>query len=280
MEFKFKDQDNANLAKLLFNLKDERIYNTQIQLFYEQRKTSHPNPFCKYGSKVFSQTDEDGITFEIVRRIKIENKFFIEFGVGKGTENNTLSLLAANWKGVWYGGNDLSVNLENSKKLKFKKIWIKKINIVSLLEDALKYNDNKTIDLISLDLDGNDYYFIKEILSSNYKPKIFIAEYNGKFIPPIEFKIDYDENFEWKGDDYFGASLQTLNNLFRSYDYKLVCCNSATGANAFFVQNEFATEFADVPNNIRDIYVPPNYNLYNYWGHKKSLKTIEKIINE
>ena len=71
MEFKFKDHDNANLARLLFNLKDERIYNTQIQSFYEQRKNSHPNPFCKYGSKVFSQTDEDGITFEIVRRIKI-----------------------------------------------------------------------------------------------------------------------------------------------------------------------------------------------------------------
>ena len=190
-----------------------------------------------------------------------------------------MSLLAANWKGVWYGGNDLSVNLENSKKLKFKKIWIKKNNIVSLIEDALKYNDTKKIDLISLDLDGNDYYLIKEILSSNYKPNIFIVEYNGKFIPPIEFKIDYDENFKWKGDDYFGASLQTLNNLFKSYDYKLVCCNSATGANAFFVQNEFATEFVDVPNNIRDIYVPPNYNLYNYWGHKKSLKTLEKIIN-
>ena len=280
MEFKFKDQDNANLARLLFNLKDERIYNTQIQLFYEQRKNSHTNPFCKYGSKVFSQTDEDGITFEIVRRIKIESKFFIEFGVGRGTENNTLSLLAANWKGVWYGGQDLSVNLDNSKRLKFKKIWITKDNIVSLLEDALKYNDTKKIDLISLDLDGNDYYLIKEILSNNYEPKIFIAEYNGKFIPPIEFKINYDENFTWKGDDYFGASLQTLNNLFKSYDYKLVCCNSATGANAFFVHNKFAEKFADVPTDIRNIYVPPNYNLYNYWGHKKSPKTIEKIINE
>ena len=280
MEFKFKDHDNANLARLLFNLKDERIYNTQIQSFYEQRKNSHPNPFCKYGSKVFSQTDEDGITFEIVRRIKIENKFFIEFGVGRGTENNTLSLLAANWKGVWYGGQDLSVNLENSKKLKFKKIWITKNNIVSLLEEALKNNDIKKIDLISLDLDGNDYYLIKEILSNNYQPKIFIAEYNGKFIPPIEFKIDYDENFTWKGDDYFGASLQTLSNLFKSYDYKLICCNSATGANAFFVHNKFAGEFADVPTNIRDIYVTPNYNIYNYWGYKKSLKTIEKIINE
>ena len=183
MEFKFKDHDNINLARLLLNLKDEKIYNTQIQSFYEQRKNSHPNPFCKYGSKVFSQTDEDGITFEIVRRIKIENKFFIEFGVGKGTENNTLSLLAANWKGVWYGGQDLSVNLDNSKKLKFKKIWITKNNIVSLLEEALKNNDIKKIDLISLDLDGNDYYLIKEILSNNYQPKIFIAEYNGKFIP-------------------------------------------------------------------------------------------------
>ena len=47
--------------------------------------------------------------------------------------------------------------------------------------------------------------------------------------------------------------LQTLSNLFKSYDYKLICCNSATGANAFFVHNKFA-ENLGCPTNIRDIY--------------------------
>lgn len=45
------------------------------------------NPLNKFGAKVFSQTDEDGITLEITRRIFGEApQFFWEFGVGDGTE--------------------------------------------------------------------------------------------------------------------------------------------------------------------------------------------------
>jgi len=73
--------------------------------------------------------------------------------------------------------------------------------------------------------------------------------------------------------------LTTLNELFLKFNYKLVCCNSATGANAFFVKNDFENEFKDVPVNIENIFVPMNYNLYNYFGHKSSLKTILRCIS-
>ena len=49
----------------------------------------------------------------------------------------------------------------------------------------------------------------------NIFPKVFIVEYNAKFFPPIEFIIDYDENHKWTGDDYFGASLTSLEKLFK-----------------------------------------------------------------
>jgi len=49
------------------------------------------NPLNRFGAKYFSQTDEDGITLEIVRRIGIRGGTFAELGVGDGLENNALS---------------------------------------------------------------------------------------------------------------------------------------------------------------------------------------------
>ena len=48
----------------------------------------HPNPLTKFGTKCFSQTDEDGLTLEILRRLGLEYGVFAEFGVGNGKENS------------------------------------------------------------------------------------------------------------------------------------------------------------------------------------------------
>src|SRR5580698_8936339 len=69
---------------------------------------NHPNPLLAYGGKVYSQNDEDGITFEILRRMGLDHGVFAEFGVGNGVENNTLALAAAGWSGVWIGAEDLA----------------------------------------------------------------------------------------------------------------------------------------------------------------------------
>ena len=257
----------------------EKLYNIQLQQLYEMRKLNHPNPLVKFGNKVFSQSDEDGITLEICKRLKLEKGTFIEFGVANGMENNTLALLACEWKGEWFGGENLLFDTTSSSRLNFSKEWITCENIFQLASSAIKRLNNNNLDLISLDLDGNDFYFIKELLTKGVLPKVFIAEYNAKFIPPIHFSIDYNDKNHWEGDDYQGASLTSLTSLFHEYNYKLVCCNSATGANAFFVKREFEDQFKDVPNNIEDIFVPMNYNLYNYFGHKSSIKTIMKCIS-
>ena len=66
-----------------------------------QLQNSYLNPLNKFGKKCFSQSDCDGITIEILRRLNIINKgTFIEYGVGDGLENNTLILKALGWKGL------------------------------------------------------------------------------------------------------------------------------------------------------------------------------------
>src|SRR5271169_166793 len=47
----------------------------------------------RYGFKVWSQYDEDGIIQEIFNRIGLGARTFVEFGVENGLENNSLKLL-------------------------------------------------------------------------------------------------------------------------------------------------------------------------------------------
>ena len=243
-------------------------------------QSSHANPLNRFGNKCFSQTDEDGITLEIVRRLAIPNGVYAEFGVGDGLENNTLVLASLGWKGFWVGGEDLAFNYSKAKKFRYTKDWITLENIASHAKNGLLMLKEKEIDIVSLDLDGNDIYFAEELLAKNISPKLFIVEYNAKFIPPSRFQIAYNPQHQWTGDDYFGAALANFVELFEKYGYDLICCNSHTGANAFFVRREYRYLFTDVPKNINDIYVGPRYHLYNNYGHRKSVKVVETIINQ
>lgn len=253
-------------------------FDNELSSLYRSRQYEHANHFVRYGKNCYSQSDEDGLTLEIIKRIGISNGVFAEFGVGDGKENNTLILLGLNWRGFWCGGENLAFNIPNNSRLLYYKKWINKENICSLMKDGMQDLDEKTVDLISLDLDGNDLYFCENLLENGYKPKVFIVEYNAKFPPPVEFSIDYDPTHIWDDSDYQGASLQSFANLFEKFEYSLICCNAATGANAFFVKNIYSDLFPEVPKSIEDIYVDRNYSLIEKYGHKKSLKTIEIII--
>src|SRR5262245_52344965 len=62
------------------------------------------NPLNAHSRRFFSQNDEDGILLEILRRLEISGSFvFLEFGVGDGTQCNTIILLGLGWRGLWIG---------------------------------------------------------------------------------------------------------------------------------------------------------------------------------
>ena len=250
-----------------------------IAKYYEDCQYKHPNPLNHFGHKCFSQDDEDGITLEIIKRLNISKGTYAEFGVADGLENNTLILASLGWKGFWVSGGNLAFNYSNAKNFKYIQAWITKDNISDLTQTGLNFLNIGQVDVASLDLDGNDYYFIESLLENNFKPKLFIVEYNSKFPPGIHFKIKYNERHIWKGDDYLGASITSFVELFSRFNYSLICCNSHTGVNAFFIQNEFLYLFKDIPKDISNIYVPPRYYVYNKYGHKLSSQLVEDIIN-
>ncbi len=242
------------------------------------------NPLNRHGAKIFSQNGEDGLTFEIIRRIGLSDGVFVEFGVEDGFENNTLALAAAGWKGFWVGVEDLAFdfNPNASKTLNFlfDKQWVTRANVAEIYTRNLARIRQTASNLISMDLDGNDYHFVEELLKGGATPDIFIVEYNGKFRPPIEFVIEYDEHHQWQGDDYYGASLASFYKLFQDYGYFLVCCDM-TGLNAFFVRNHHRSAFLDVAPELHQLYESPKYYFagLHYAGHPISPRTLKKIFS-
>ena len=267
----------ALINKLDSILNIKKIYDIMIFQNHMKNQKNSKNPFNSFGSKSFSQSDEDGLTLEIIKRIGIEKGTFLEFGVGDGTENNSLILLNLDWRGCWVGNEELKIDISKSSRLKYLKNWVTVDNISQISKVCLDFVKSKSVDFISMDLDGNDYYLTQKILENGIKPKLFIVEYNGKFIPPLRFIQKYDEKHHWNNNDYFGSALTSYNDLFESYNYKLICCNSWTGANAFFVKQEFLTLFPEVPVQIEELFNPPFYHIREI-GHPVSEKTIEKIL--
>ena len=237
------------------------------------------NPLNRFGAKYFSQTDEDGITLEIVRRLGIEAGTFAELGVGNGLENNTVILLATGWHGFWIGAEDLAFNYKlNPKRFNFLKAWISAENVVRLMRQGFESIAINELDVLSFDLDGNDFYIAQELLKTGFSPKLFILEYNAKFPPPIKWTTEYDATHSWDRTDYQGASLALFSELLTEFGYTLICCGAAIGANAFFIRNQYLRHFADVPKNIEDIFVGCRYQLYKRWGQLPSPKTIEQML--
>lgn len=246
------------------------LINNEFKRFTENPK----NPLNKYGKRVFSQCDEDGITLEIVKRLKIGKGVFLEIGCDNGLQNNTLVLASIGWKGIWADTKDLAFNFKNKKRLAFFKQFITEKNILNTIENGLKKINEDQLDCVSIDIDGADYFITKKILEKIQNIKFFIVEIKQQFPPPIEFiaKIEAGCN---------GASLSSFNSLFNEFGYTLICISSIMGHNAFFVKNDYLDLFKEVPKNIEDIYVLPNYWSFSVnFNTSASKAMVENIFDD
>ena len=222
----------------------------------------------------FSQVDEDSIIREILVYIEefkplTSPRDFVELGVGDGTQNNTLALLMSGWKGLWFGGEDLAIEL--TPQLKFDKVWITLDSLKNrVIPEILKLQNLK---VLSLDLDGNDYWIAKELLANNVQPDIWVQEYNSLFPPHVKWVMPYNENHVCKYDGYWGASLSAFVDLFELNGYFLVACN-VSGVNAFFVKEKFKDKFIGIPSDIDQLYMPNRA-----WLYKSKRKLSNQILH-
>jgi hypothetical protein len=122
--------------------------------------------------------------------------------------------------------------------------WVARENINDFIRDS---GCEGEIDLLSIDIDGNDYWIWEAITACS--PRLVIIEYNSLFGPDRAVVVPYDPEFDRHrfaeaaegGHYYFGASLQALSQLAEQKGYRLVA-TEPRGVNAFFLRNDVGQE--------------------------------------
>jgi hypothetical protein len=198
---------------------------------------------------VFSQFGDDGIIQHIVRAVDPppESRTFIEFGVENYREANTRFLMVKdNWRGLVMDGS--VANIESIRRndwywrydLTAIAAWIDRENINELLATS---GFAGPIGLLSIDLDGNDYWVWEAI---TVDALIVVVEYNSVLGSGLAVTVPYDQQFSrftaHHSGLYFGASLKALVLLGERKGYVFIGSNSA-GNNAYFVRHDLSSRF-------------------------------------
>jgi hypothetical protein len=215
-------------------------------------RTAEPAGVRDAEFRVFSQFGEDGIIQYLLQHVPTPNEVFVEFGVEDYSESNTRFLLVNdNWRGLVMDGGDSHVaflrraGLDWRHDIEAKVAFVDRDNIDGLIASAGIRGD---IGLLSVDIDGNDYWVLEAI--EVVSPRILVVEYNSNFGPEAAVTVPYDPAFErgrahWS-QLYWGASLSALDALARRKGYALVGGNSA-GNNAFWVREDVLGDLPRVP---------------------------------
>ncbi|HEV8462060.1 MAG TPA: hypothetical protein VGQ38_15275 [Gaiellaceae bacterium] len=223
-----------------------------------QVATLGPHEIAKAEFQCFSQFGEDGIIQFLVQRVPIEHEVFVEFGVADYRESNTRFLLVHdNWRGLIMDGADTmhdflrSTGLAWQHEIDARTAFIDRDNINDLIRTAGIVGD---IGLLSIDLDGNDYWVLDAI--EVVTPRVLIAEYNSVFGSEAAVTVPYNPAFV-RGEKhwswlYWGASLAALTRLAGEKSYALVGGNRA-GNNAFYVRRDVLGDIPEV--TVEEAYV-------------------------
>jgi hypothetical protein len=278
-----KDRLYTKLRRTLYleniDTKLSKINSLQIDDFIQKHLFNNPryqapDKLNRFEFQAFSQFGEDGIIDEIFRRIGITNRFFVEFGVENGTETNTTYLLYQQWKGLWIDGsgdNIRSIQEDFSKTIaKGSLTAIESFITAENIEQLFKQGDVPTeFDLLSIDIDRNDYYIWDAI--NSYKPRVVIIEYNSIFRPGCHFVVEYDANALWDGTSNTSSSLEALYQLGLKKGYTLVA-SSFSGVNAFFVREDLVAGKFTGPFTAENHFESPKYYLHHAPGHPRKVQ--------
>jgi hypothetical protein len=188
---------------------------------------------------VYSGTGEDGIIERILQVLPSRDRWCVEFGAWDGFyESNTRCLIAGD------GCSAVLIEADRAKYADLRRNCRDDPRVIPVHAtvgwsgaDALDALLAATpvpvdFDLLSIDIDGNDYHVWEAV--TRYRPKVVCVEHNPTIPTGVRFVQRRDHAVSQ------GASLSSLNDLARSKRYELV---AVTMVNAFFVDADHFSLF-------------------------------------
>ena len=210
------------------------------------------SPLLAYRSDVTSQCGEDGIIAHVCDVIEPANRYCIEFGAWDGKLYSNCYNLVANT-----GWDGLMIEADAEKYSQLRTTYagnprVKTLNRFVDLEGANSLDNLLTEagaptepGVLSIDIDGNDYYVFESL--AEHHPELVIVEFNPTvpndviFVQAPSFEVNH------------GCSLLALVMLGREKGYELVV---ATNWNAFFVRKDKFPRLGIADNSISALYAP------------------------
>lgn len=220
-----------------------------------------------FSGTIYSQNGEDGIISKILDTLPERNKWCVEFGAWDGIHlSNTRVLIEKkDYHAVLIEGNknkykDLLKNSAHYPKI----ITINKMvgttgrnNLDSILANT---ETPLNFDLLSIDIDGNDYHVWQSI--SKFTPKVVCIEFNPTIPSEVNFIQECNPNIN------HGSSIFALNNLAKHKGYELV---SILSCNAIFVKSEYFNLFDINDNSIYNLRQNVEHISYLFTGYDGTL---------
>ena len=218
------------------------------------------NIYHNYGVKECPHYSEDGVIEKIFTEIGLEEKpFIVEFGETRSLGTTTRAFrIGYSSRAMYFVGSidfyskilnildvlKATLLTRNIKCLKFLMnmpfmFFVKPENIVDLFDKILAKEgiNHNNIDILTIDIDSYDYYIVKELLEHEYKPRLFIVEYNPNL--PIDQALSYpnvEALSQSNNRKVYGASYLAMDNLIEKFGYELVHISGF--CNLFYIRNE------------------------------------------
>jgi hypothetical protein len=250
------------LKRRFYILKVRNRFSAEVQIgqrkifldYQRDQKENRLPVFNNTGYRVFSQYEEDGKLLYIFALTGMKNKTFVEIGSDDGINSNCANLaFNFGFHGLFLDGNEKAIKRGETFYKKYPHPWmyqpkfrcakVTAENINGLVSEA---GLNGEIGLLSIDIDGNDYWIWKAL--TVVQPEVVIIETHVEF-GLRNIVVPYDPNYAFPGRHpvYHGASPVAMMKLGKEKGYRLVGANEL-GFNFIFVRNGLAEkELPEVP---------------------------------
>jgi hypothetical protein len=238
--------------------------------------------FSQVGFKAFSQFEEDGILLYLFTMIGTSSKVVVELCAGDGRECMATNLILHHgWTGfLWDGDAD---NVRRGRQFfaehpasflhppSFQHDWLTQENVNSVLASS---GLNGDIDLLSIDIDGNDLWLWDAI--TQVQPRAVIIESMNPIPSNRSLTVGYAPRFNASNrkpeeQDFRGASALALARIGKRKGYRLIGAHRY-GFNLVFLRNDIDAEFFPEVS-VESVHA----NAYTRWSQENRWPVVEKM---
>lgn len=227
-----------------FILKDKYSGSLQIAQYalgIELRKT--PFRYSDIEFNVFTYHGEDGLLFNVLSRLNNVPKVFVDIGAGTCVKSNCTNLaLNLGWNGLFIDADSRNMAIGRSF---YAKLSLTKFHPPYFIEDKVtpqnvngllnSVNIKGEIGLLSIDIDGDDYWIWKATDTVN--PYVVIIECKVEFGSRALVTPYSQVTNNYNNAKYLGSSVPALCKLGKQKGYTLVSANRH-GYNLIFLRND------------------------------------------